>query len=150
MFKTSSAKSLSDLTLKQNASSTRATLGGDRDDLTIKRDFGTLRTRASASDEVDKKNPDLYVFRLSRRGQVKLTLENDRSGGVFDFLGTKRRVSAVLQDNNFRKLKDTNRVGPGRSDDFKVTLGPGTYYVEIKGRSKKDVDYTLKLRLEDE
>jgi hypothetical protein len=113
----------------------------------FRENIGTLGSRASFSDEVNKDEPNIYEFRLRRRATVELTLENEESLGFLDLFGTKKRVQAQLQDSSRNTLRSTERIRPEDEDDFKVRLNPGTYRVRITGRSENDVEYKLKLRL---
>ena len=112
----------------------------------FKENIGTLKNRASFSDEVNKDEPNTYTFKLNRQTRLEVTLENEESLGFFDVFGTKKRVQAELFNNNGKELKSTDRIRPEDEDDFNISLKPGTYSIKITGRSEKDVEYELKLR----
>lgn len=112
----------------------------------FRENIGTLRNRASFSDEVNKDEPNIYTFRLRRQATVELTLENEENLGFFDVFGTKKRVQAQLQSGSNNTLRSTDRVRPEDEDDFKIRLNAGTYQVRVTGRSENDLEYKLELR----
>lgn len=137
-------KDFSVRTLNQNSAlqGLRSNRAGDRENL------GTLRNRASATNEVNEDEPDIYSFRLNRQATVQVALSNQEDGGFFDLFGTRKRVQATLR-NGANKLRATERVRPDREDDFRIRLNPGTYSIRVTGRSEDDVEYELKLRASD-
>lgn len=112
----------------------------------FKENIGTLRNRASFTDEVNEDEPNVYTFRLRRRTTVEVKLENQENLGFLDLFGTKKRVQAQLQDSSRNTLGSTDRIRPEDDDDFRVRLDAGTYQVRITGRSENDVEYKLQLR----
>jgi hypothetical protein len=113
----------------------------------FRENLGTLRNRASVTDEVTEDEANTYTFRLNRRTNLNVKLENredsDFFGGIF---GTRRRVQARLLDSSGDVLRSTDRVAPDDDDDFRVRLSAGTYAIRITGRSENEVEYRLNLR----
>ena len=85
-------------------------------------------------------------LRLNHRVTLKLTLENEEGLGFFDVFGTQERVQATLENSNRNKIRSTDRVRPEDEDEFKGRLNPGSYLIQITGRSENDVEYELKLK----
>ena len=112
--------------------------------------LGILKRRASDSGEVTKDEPIRYQFELKRQKNVRVTLENKENLGLFDLFGTKKRVQAKLLDSTRSSvLESTDRLRPGADQDFKLSLKPGTYYIQVTGRSENEVEYELNLKTGD-
>lgn len=112
----------------------------------FREDIGTLRSRASFTDEVTEDEDNTYRFRIRRRIRVEVSLENLEDLNFLDLFGTRKRVQARLLDSSGNTIRSTDRLRPEEDDDFRVRLNPGTYSVRITGRSENEVEYRLRLR----
>lgn len=135
-------KDFSARALNKNSAALQGQNGFNR----FKEDIGTLKNRASFSDEVNESESNTYKFKLKRQAKLEVELENKEDLGFFDLFGTKKRVQATLLNNSGKTLKSTDRVRPEDDDDFTIRLQPGTYSIKITGRSENDVEYELKLK----
>jgi hypothetical protein len=112
----------------------------------FRENIGTLRNRASFTDEVTEDEPNTYTFRLNRRTTLNVELENREDSDFFDIFGTRRRVQATLRDSDGDTLRSTDRLRPDDDDDFRVRLSAGTYSIRVTGRSEDEVEYRLRLQ----
>lgn len=112
----------------------------------FRENLGTLRNRASISDEVTVDEANTYEFRLRQRTSLKVSLENQEALGLFDLFGTKKRVQATLLDSSGQQLRRTDRIRPEENDDFRIRLNAGTYSIRVTGRSENELEYRLRLQ----
>lgn len=87
----------------------------------------------------DAGGDDFYRFRLSRKRDIEISVENEEF-----FLGPSLDFRLLNKNGNVIKSRE---VGGGDTDDIERTLGKGTYFIKVESDGES-VPYELKYNSE--
>lgn len=95
-------------------------------------------------DRLTQNRSHSFVFKLDQTRKVSIDVANERNPDLFGDLIRSRNIEVMLRTESGQEQRLFS-VAPGDRDRETVTLKSGRYLLELKTKTRKKVDYALKL-----